>query len=336
LLRWLNIGLVTPTLLAYATPYVNPEYFWPIAVFGLLTPWLLLANALLAGYWLLKKKWVHGGISVLILLLGMEYWPRLGSAEGEGVSVVSLNCHAFIQQGERISPEAAGSYLAGLEADLICLQEFPFAARQATAYVEAIGQATGLGHYYRDKNGGLAVFSRYPLKGGQGHFFANHANGFLQVDVAMPTETVRLFNIHLQTNAISGMANRVATEGDLQRRETWLTIKGMLTRYGRSARQRIPQVSEILERARKSPHPVLLCGDFNEVPASYTYRHSAKLLADAFVQAGSGMGSTYAGPLPGLRIDYVMHDRRWAATAFRTVETPFSDHRAVRAVIDMP
>lgn len=336
MLRWLNIGLVLLTLLAYSAPYVNPERFWPLAVFGLLAPWLLLANALLAGYWLLKKKWTHAGISMAILLLGMDYWPRLGSPEGEGVSVVSLNCHAFIAKGQRMSPEVVGNYFAGLQADVICLQEFPFAARQAADYIAAIGQATGLERHYRDKDGGLAVFSRYPLERGQGHFFANHANGFLQVDIMMPQQTVRLFNVHLQTNAITGMANRVAAEGDLQRRETWLTIKGMLTRYGRSARKRIPQVSEILERARKSPHPVLLCGDFNEVPASYTYRHSAGLLADAFMQAGSGMGSTYAGPLPGLRIDYVMHDRSWATTAFRTVEAPFSDHRAIRAVIDIP
>lgn len=334
MLRWLNIGLVLLTLPAYLAPHVNPEHFWPVAVFGLLVPWLLLGNACLAVLWIIRKKWMLAGISGLVLLMGMDYWPRFGyNSDEAGQRMISLNCHGFVERGERIQPAEAADFLATLSPDFLCLQEYPFAAGQASSFAEAIQAATGLKHYYRHKGGGLAIFSRYPLQNGNGHFFANNANGYLYADADTPAGKLRIFNIHLQTNAISRMASQVAEEGDLQRRDTWLTIKGMLTRYGRSAKRRIPQINEIMNLVDKSPHPVVLCGDFNEVPASYTYRSLSTKLADAFIESGWGIGATYAGPLPGLRIDYIMHDRQWPASSFKTESVPFSDHRAVSTLL---
>lgn len=333
---WLYLVLLLSIVISFLTLRVNPQTFWPAAVPGLLLPWLFGANLLALIYWGLKQRWLLMGVATFTLLLGMDYWPRLGGwATEEGLRVTTLNCHGFLQDGQLADPIVIAAYFAGFESDIICLQEFPYTRREASVYTKAIRQETGLQHSYRDKDGGLAIFSRYPLSNAKAHFFANGANGYLSADVETPAGIIRVFNVHLQTNAITDMAKEVSAHGDLQKTETWMTIRGMLGRYGRSARRRVPQAKEILRLAIESPHPALLCGDFNEVPGSYIYRQINGRYRDAFVDAGRGIGSTYAGPLPGLRIDYIFYNARWQATHCRTKSVPFSDHRAVTATIPM-
>lgn len=333
---WLYVGLLLSIAISFGALRINPQTFWLAAVPGLLLPWLLVANLLGLLYWGLKQRWLLLGVSTFILLLGMDYWPRFGgwSAE-EGLRLTTLNCHGFIHEGQPTDPLVVAAYFAGFESDIICLQEFPYTRREASMYTKAIREETGLRHSYRDKDGGLAIFSRYPLSNAKAHFFANAANGYLSADIETPTGIIRVIDVHLQTNAITDMAREVSAHGDLQKTETWLTIRGMLGRYGRSARRRVPQIREILKLAIDSPHPVMLCGDFNEVPGSYVYRQINERYRDAFVDAGRGMGSTYAGPLPGLRIDYIFYNARWQAVHCKTKSVPFSDHRAVTATIPM-
>ena len=53
-------------------------------------------------------------------------------------------------------------------------------------------------------------------------------------------------------------------------------------------------------------YPKIVVGDFNDVPVSYTYREISSGLNDAFVESGSGLETTYKGPFPSFRIDYIL------------------------------
>lgn len=343
MLRLLNIGLLLLTLLAFAVPWVNPSFFWPLSILGLLCPWLLLANLVMGLIWLSRRRWWLVGLSAAILLLGWPYLTRVFSfssaTETEGRQhwkLVSFNCHGFqYAQGGLVDMDEVAAQLAGWEADVICMQEVLY-TNTGKAYLQAIREATGLRHLYHDGAGGLAVFSRYPLSGSGTEYFNNRANGYLYTDVALPGGPLRLYNIHLQTNAISGMAERVRSKGDLQEKETWLTIRGMFSRYGRSSRERGRQAREIARKAAAADHPAIICGDFNDVPISYVYQSLTQELSDAFTTAGRGMGATYQGALPGLRIDYILHDPQLTVADFTTLRSGFSDHRPVRATFLLP
>ena len=179
----------------------------------------------------------------------------------------------------------------------------------------------------------LAIFSRYPIQEIETKYFGNKSNGFQSVDLQLDGQKVRLLNIHLQTNAISVMADKVASEGNLQEKETWLNIRGIMGRYRRSARKRATQAKEIAGHINQSPYPTLVCGDFNDVPQSYTYYTVSSGLQDAFKRKGRGLGITYAGKIPGLRIDYILANHQFKILDHRILDSNFSDHYPVKSVV---
>jgi len=328
-LRLIHILLVLLTLAAYGCPLIDPHTFWPLATLALLAPMLWIFVLLFAFYWLWKKDgavWLSG----ITLLLGFNIISTAfaipdGTEKSteKPIRIISLNGFAFTQDKHKMA-----DYLASLKGDVICLQEF-HEIRDKPLLIKRIKEATTFNYFYHDKNGGIAVFSRYPLKNGVTTFFKNRVNGYLSVDVESPQGVFRLFNLHLQTNAISRMADKMAENANLQDKKTWLTIKGMFGRYGRSSVTRTEQSRQIMAEVRGSPYPVFLCGDFNDVPASYLYGLYRAELQDAHLAQSWGLGATYAGALPGLRIDYLLPDQSFQIIDYETFDCFFSDHRAI-------
>jgi endonuclease/exonuclease/phosphatase family metal-dependent hydrolase len=75
-----------------------------------------------------------------------------------------------------------------------------------------------------------------------------------------------------------------------------------------------------------SPYPVVLAADLNDVPNSYTYFTVRGSLQDAFLQKGYGLGRTFRGLSPTLRIDYIFADPRLRVRQFKRVKKDYSDH----------
>mgnify|MGYP003949570147 CR=1 FL=1 len=76
----------------------------------------------------------------------------------------------------------------------------------------------------------------------------------------------------------------------------------------------------------KSPHPVVFCGDVDDVPNSYVYFKIKGNLQDAFLKKGLGLGRTFQFFSPTLRIDYIMADKRLKVEQFTRLGYPYSDH----------
>ena len=127
------------------------------------------------------------------------------------------------------------------------------------------------------------------------------------------------------------MAETMAENASLKEKKTWIAIKGMLGRYRKAAKTRQVQAQEIAEQVRQSPYPVILCGDLNDVSQSRVYHILRAGLQDAFLQRGSGLGITYAGSLPALRIDMIFADTTLEILRCKTGKTGFSDHQPVIA-----
>ena len=87
--------------------------------------------------------------------------------------------------------------------------------------------------------------------------------------------------------------------------------------------------------AISSQYPVLLCGDLNDHPLSYSTSELRKGWQDTFEEGGSGWGTTYGGQLPLLRIDYIMADSNFQITHHDVVKTNLSDHYFVEARVKL-
>ena len=107
----------------------------------------------------------------------------------------------------------------------------------------------------------------------------------------------------------------------------------ILKRLKKAYLYRAEQARELSLSIEKSPYPVILCGDFNDTPVSYSYRTISKNLEDCYGKAGRGFWTTYAGPIPGLRIDFILHSPSLSTKGFLTQKVRLSDHYPVEAII---
>ena len=101
-------------------------------------------------------------------------------------------------------------------------------------------------------------------------------------------------------------------------------------------KKRSVQAEMLHEKIKESPYPVIVCGDFNDVPNSYTYYTAKGNLLDAFLKKGSGFGRTFRFISPTLRIDYILADKKFEVTGFNKIEVNYSDHYPIIADFEMP
>jgi hypothetical protein len=144
---------------------------------------------------------------------------------------------------------------------------------------------------------GSVTMSRFPIISMNEIRFENSRNITIYTDIVANGDTVRVFNVHLHSYGIDPkdytiMESGVTSEQDLKEaREVGSKLK-------RGFQMRASQVETIRVMIEESPYPVIVCGDLNDVPASYAYQQLRKGLKDAFVSSGKGLGSTYLTGCP--------------------------------------
>ena len=156
-------------------------------------------------------------------------------------------------------------------------------------------------------------------------------------DLLIDDDTVRLFNIHLESVRLRHEDYNFISELDLQFEEN-KDIKGGSRRIFEKLKtafaRRASQVDNLSSCIIQSQHPVILCGDFNDTPNSYAYQQLTANLTDAFMESGKGFGNTYIGKLPSYRIDYILHDDHFTSWNCSRRLIKLSDHYPVTCVME--
>ena len=102
------------------------------------------------------------------------------------------------------------------------------------------------------------------------------------------------------------------------------------------AQIRAKQAEILTNHIASSPYPVIVCGDFNDIPVSYTYRTLSQNLNDAFEKRGFGFGTTYSGNIPALKIDYILTAKRIKIFNCTILKVPYSDHYPMVSELGLP
>ena len=316
--------------------FVPPDVWWPPAVIALLLPGLI-ALLLLFTLWVLYcRRWSVAVLPALVLmgatpLLGRLFAFSLGgedTATEQTVSLVTANVRGFKNDAwQSVGPQRGTVFLDALSPDVLLLQE-----AQAGPFVDPIRSASGLDKRHQPRNKTVATYADEVSFVADEFVGRKRFNGFLVTDVETSIGTLRIINVHLRSNQISGMAGGIGEDNSLG--EGIDRAESMFRRYGASAAVRAEQAESIRRYIEESPHPVIVGGDFNDVPSSYTYqRIRTDRLRDAWAEGGFGIGTTFTGPLPFLRIDFLLVDKSLSVHRVRRVETGFSDHRGVEVVV---
>ncbi|MEL6945801.1 MAG: endonuclease/exonuclease/phosphatase family protein, partial [Bacteroidota bacterium] len=222
-------------------------------------------------------------------------------------------------------------YINSKSADIICLQEF----YNNPHYRDIKGSDGQKFHFTESQQGPIVIASRYPIVKEGGFGFLNASNGTVFADIDIDGTIVRVYSIHLKSNEITTIAEEVVASRDLRERETWSKIKSMFKGYRRATKIRSTQASEIVDHIKESPYPVIICGDFNDVPQSYAYQLLSDEMIDHFQEKGFGVGSTFAGSIPFLRIDYILSSPKIKVIDTQIIKDEYSDHYPVISHIQL-
>jgi endonuclease/exonuclease/phosphatase family metal-dependent hydrolase len=329
-LRWGNILLISVTLLTYVVPYINPNFAGWFSVLGLFYPALLFLNIGFLLFWLYRQKFTLAiATSICILLgwnyltatFGVNYFSPLSPKVANELSVMTYNVRSFRITGKwdkkRVATQIEQTLLAAntYAPDIFCGQEF-FYPRNTEWYNNTIVKAFGENPHIATNKRGLTIVSKFPIinsesvKVEEGN---NRNRNCFFADVQINNNLiVRVYNIHLESNKVTEQTENIELDSEtLQEKSTWKTIYHVLSSIKNNQKLRANQMSNILTHIQGSPYPVLVCGDFNDMPMSYTYRKTNGLLQDNFVKKGKGKGTTYNGNIPFLKIDYILSDKRF-------------------------
>jgi endonuclease/exonuclease/phosphatase family metal-dependent hydrolase len=174
---------------------------------------------------------------------------------------------------------------------------------------------------------GIATLSRYPIvEKGVVPFDREGTNMCIYTDIDYNGKIVRVYNMHLQSLHFKQTDLEFLKSLNFSDEQTLAGAKNIFSRFKHAFIRREEQAKTIREHINDCPYPVVLCGDFNDTPLSYSYELLKGDLIDAFQEKGTGIGSTYNGAFPLLRIDYVLHSANLQLHYFEKKKEDLSDH----------
>jgi endonuclease/exonuclease/phosphatase family metal-dependent hydrolase len=344
-LRKLNLWVVFFTLLAYAAPYISPAKVSLFLFFGLAFPWLLLANVIFILLWSVSQMrfWWFSTVTLLVgwthltAVFGVNFWKNTeGGIKTENtVRVLTYNVAEFVvpyNKDKFAARNALNGFFKAQNADIICLQEGEEFNDNAMARIAtSFPVLSSYPYQSRQQGNQIVIYSRFPIINEGKLEGEKTGNGCNFADVQIGINKIRVFSLHLTSNKVSGMANDLAKKGEISDDDSWLEIGRMLKRVRRTGILHTREAEYIASNIQQSPYPVIVCGDFNEIPVSYAYKTLSRGLSDAFQESAFGFSSTYNGRIPALKIDNILMSSTIEARDCQIYNVKYSDHYPMTA-----
>jgi endonuclease/exonuclease/phosphatase family metal-dependent hydrolase len=353
----INIGFALCLLVTLVAGNINPNSFPQICALSLLFPYLLIINILFFLFWIirLKKSALVSGIVLLfsLFVVGSTYQIFRGKPDLTGkekiVKVLTYNTMSSFDFKKYSQNDTASGYgyILRQNADIILLQEFCISKKPEHITNEDISKIFKNYKYqyiwFRNNSVslqecGMAIFSKFPIVKKQNIDIKSAYNSAIFADIEINDSIYRFFNLHLESNKISAMDNARISEIIENPNSANLpeTTKFFAQKLSEAAKIRAGQAEQIAELIKTSPHKAVVCGDFNDVPLSYTYSTVKKGLNDAYVKSGKGLGLTYDKGFYKLRIDYILYDKYLATSDLQVDKEKYSDHYPVHCLMYFP
>ncbi len=329
-LFFVNTLLATTLLLGYLLPFISAESFPQLSVLSLAFPILVLVNVGFLLFWLLrfKRQWL---LSFLVLLIGYAqvkeiyaFGSETNLVENGALSVMSYNVRLF-NLYDWIKDEDVRKKIATLakeeDPDILCMQEF---------LVEAASDYAQFPFRYiqpRSKNNktGLVIFSKYRIIDRGSLDFPSSNNNAIFVDVVKAGDTLRIYNLHLESLRIDTKTEELTQENSGR----------LLKRISTAFVKQESQAKIFQQHQTTHDHPQIVCGDLNNTGFSHVYKMVKGDMRDAFLEVGSGFGKTFNYRSLPIRIDFVFSSGDIRPLQVKNFKENLSDHYPVKVTFNL-
>jgi endonuclease/exonuclease/phosphatase family metal-dependent hydrolase len=355
-------------LLACCNAFLHPGRWWIISLLGLIFPYLFL---IVLGHFVFglffRSCRVWSFLSLAVLLIGWTNihiflaFHRDGGVTTErpphSLRVLTWNVRSwdeFITRKGGASGHRAKmmEFIDQQQPDILCLQEF-FESHNPKEFPPNIPYIRDRLHFpyyffsrdYHRYDGvyeeGVIIFSRYPIVDTALQHFSRSGGlrateSLISADIDVNGQKVRIYTTHLQSVLFHSKEYHdleiIRNVDDSIFQASRSIIKKLRDAY----RSRGDQAEQVRAQLDLTPYPSVICGDFNDVPNSYTYSTIRGKWQDAYISKGFGIGRTYVHLSPTLRIDYIMATPSLPVLRCSKFALPYSDHHPVEADLQLP
>ena len=334
MLLTVQIVLTIFTIAALFGGDVSPIGHSARAILVYVLPVLILANAVMIIYWFIRRKWFLALIPIITIACCIPYigtiWQFRSldkSADAQpGIKIATYNVCMFNRETSGFMAQDILAEMRRQNVDILCMQEYNNTSgdkKNSDSYKEYFPYMV----FGRED---MVIYSRYPIKESKKILFEDTNNSAMWADIDVKGNKIRVFNVHLQTTGINGTlyrAGKLRAQGYEVDNNRFM--EALFGNYMLGMMFRAGQAVMVANEKHSSEKPVILCGDFNDVPYSYVYNTVLGNMVDGFKECGSGWARTFRGGKKIVRIDYIFHDEALKGLSYYKSELTYSDHYPV-------
>lgn len=330
-----NLLLAVALIVSTLAGSIEPSRMVVVSILSYGYVLFLIANVLFIIVWLCLSRWEFL-ISVIAIAVRMSFLPLFfqvgGTAEhvqgDDIVRVMTFNTHGFngLDNDTLMTRDSGAVMFLELvdeeEPDIICLQEYSGLRKN---WVRDSLAARGYTHHFgvhgEERLTPSILFTRLPVTQGQ---LMDKKTKFY-VDLKKGNRALRVCCVHLDSYELT--PDDYESLERLSHAQTDSSTHKLLHKFIETTRQHEREwKTELLPLIESTTTPIVIAGDYNDTPASFIYQQATRLLKDPYVEQGRGFGTTYHGPFPAFRIDYILHSSNLEALSYKRISTPISDH----------
>lgn len=330
IIYFINIIVAVLLLLSFILPFLPPKTFSVLSVLNLGVSLLILINGLFFLYWLIKLK-KQLMLSLVVLLIG---YMSFGSLYKFSASKKIENSHNFKVMNYNVRlfnlykwmPEKnietqIRDFIKTEAPDVLSVQEYhPHKNVDLSFFKYKYEKLSGKNTKY-----GQAIFSQFPIINSGSIEFPDTGNNAIFADVIKGLDTIRFYNIHLESLRINADVEKLKQEDSEQ----------LFKRISTTFKMQQFQTELFLMHKEQCTYKMVICGDFNNTAFSYVYRNIKGDLKDTFKEAGNGFGRTYDFKFFPIRIDFIFADKAFNVNGFKAFNEHYSDHYPIMATLSL-
>lgn len=336
-----SILVAAAGIMAFSAAGTDPNTSELITTAGLFMPVILFVNLLIAVYWIcIKKWWVVIPIATLLLNIGyltsifqISFSSPEVPAKAIPLRVATYNVGNFRSWAKQDTHHPVCYFLCDAGVDIVCFQEY---TDHSKLDADSLGKLLNLPYHAvkytsGSQNNGSAIFSKYPITASGKLPFDSKINDAIWADIQVGNQTIRVIGCHLETTAFSSKRKELNKQDltDAEPQQIVSIYSDITTALYENSCRRANQANLVRQLIDSTSCPVIVCGDFNDPPSTYTYHRVKGDLEDSFRSRGKGYGYTFRGLHRLFRIDYILYSLSFNCIAYNSKDQEWSDHNPI-------